>query len=390
MKYNFDEIIDRKATFAEKHAKLEELYGASNLIPLWVADMDFKVAQPIIDAMKERIENGIFGYTVRPDSYFDDACEFQKRRKNWSIDKKLMSSSLGVMPSICMVIQKLTNPEDKVIIQTPVYRPFYNAVKQASRELLESPLKEVDGKYFMNYEDLEEKAKQGAKYLILCNPHNPVGRVWSFDELKKLGDICLRYGIKVISDEIHSDLILWGNKHTPFASISEQLRSITISCISATKTFNLAGLQSSIVIFSDEGLKQQFDQMWDKLHVEGNNCISIVAVQAAFRFGDEWLEQLIQYIEGNVNFVKNYFDQYIPKIKVQRPEGTYLMWLDCRQLGLNGGQLNRLMTLKAGVAMSSGTYFGLNGEGFMRMNVACPRAILEKALEQIRTAVFEL
>ncbi|QNU67443.1 pyridoxal phosphate-dependent aminotransferase [Ruminiclostridium herbifermentans] len=390
MKYNFDEIIDRKSTFAEKHAKLKELYGSSELIPLWVADMDFKVAQPIIDAMKDRIENGIFGYTMRPDSYFDDVCEFQKKRKNWNIDKKLMSSCLGVMPSICMIIQKLTNPGDKVIIQTPVYRPFFNAVKQASRELLESPLKEVDGRYYMNYEDLEEKAKQGAKYLILCSPHNPVGRVWSFDELKKLGDICLKYGIKVISDEIHSDLILWGNKHTPFASISEQLREITISCISATKTFNLAGLQSSIVIFPNEELKHQFDQMWDKLHVEGNNCMSIAAIQAAFRHGEEWLEQLLKYIEENVNFVKNYFDKYIPKIKVERPEGTYLMWLDCRQLGLNGGQLTRFMTSKAGVAMSSGTYFGSNGEGFMRMNVACPRAILEKALEQIRIAVSEL
>ena len=390
MKYNFDEIIDRKATFAEKHTNLEELYGASDVIPLWVADMDFKVAQPIIDAMNERIAHGIFGYTLRPDSYFDDVCEFQKRRKNWNIDKKLMSFSLGVMPTICMIIQKLTNPEDKVIIQTPVYRPFYNAVKQASRELLESPLNEVDGRFYMNYEDLVEKAKQGAKYLILCSPHNPVGRVWSFDELKKLGEICLRYGIKVISDEIHSDLILWGNKHTPFASISDEVRGITISCISATKTFNLAGLQSSIVIFSNEEFKQKFDQMWDKLHVEGNNCISIAGTQAAFKYGEEWLEQLIEYIEENVNFVKSYFDEYIPKIRTVRPEGTYLMWLDCRQLGLNGEQLNKFMTLKAGVAMSSGTYFGLNGEGFMRMNVACPRAILEKALEQIRTAVLEL
>lgn len=389
MKYNFDEIIDRKATYAEKHTKLEELYGA-DVIPLWVADMDFKVAQPIIEAMNERLAHGIFGYTLRPDSYFDDVCEFQKRRKNWNIDKRLMSFSLGVMPSICMIIQKLTDPEDKVIIQTPVYRPFYNAVKQASRELLESPLKEANGRFYMDYEDLVEKAKQGAKYLILCSPHNPVGRVWSFDELKKLGDICLRYGIKVISDEIHSDLILWGNKHTPFASISEELRGITISCISATKTFNLAGLQSSIVIFPNEELKQEFDQMWDKLHVEGNNCISIAATQAAFRYGDEWLEQLLEYIEGNANYVKNYFDQYIPKIRTARPDGTYLMWLDCRQLGLNGEQLDKFMTLKAGVAMSSGTYFGLNGEGFMRMNVACPRVILEKALDQIRTAVLEL
>ncbi len=387
MKYNFDEIIDRKSTYAEKYTDLEKLYGTSDVIPLWVADMDFRAAQPIIDAIKERTENGILGYTLRPDSYFDAVRNFQKKRKNWDIDKNLMSFSLGVMPSICMIIKELTNPEDKIIIQTPVYRPFYNAVKNAQRELLESPLKEIANSFYMDYEDIEEKAKQGAKYIILCSPHNPIGRVWSCDELNKLGDICIKYGIKIISDEIHSDLILWGNRHTPFASISEELRKITITCISASKTFNLAGLQSSIVIFPDESMKKEFDQAWAKLHIECNNCLSMVGTQAAYECGEEWLEQLITYIEGNMTFAIEYFKKYIPMIKPICPEGTYLMWLDCRQLGLNGRELNNFMVFKAGLALSTGTYFGVNGEGFMRMNVACPRAILEKALTQLRNAL---
>jgi cystathionine beta-lyase len=387
MEYNFDEIIDRRDTYAEKYMELEKLYGTSDVIPLWVADMDFKAAKPIVDAIKERTENGIFGYTSRPDSYYEEVCKFQKKRKNWDIDKKLMSFSLGVMPTICMIIKELTNPGDKIIIQTPVYRPFYNAVKEAPRELLESPLKETAGSFIMDYEDIEEKAKQGAKYFILCSPHNPIGRVWSYDELKKLGDICLEYGIKVISDEIHSDLILWGNKHTTFSSISEAFRSITITCVAASKTFNLAGLQSSIVVFPDEGMKAKFDLAWARLHVECNNCFSMAATQAAFEYGEEWLEQLIKYIEGNVTFAMEYLRKYIPSIRPICPEGTYLVWLDCRQLGLNGQQLNKFMVFEAGLAMSAGTYFGKNGEGFMRMNVACPRAILEKALVQLRAAI---
>jgi cysteine-S-conjugate beta-lyase len=386
MKYNFDEIIDRKDTYAEKYMDLKKLYGTSDIIPLWVADMDFKAAEPIIDAIKKRTENGIFGYTSRPDLYYKEVCKFQKKRKNWDIDIKLMSFSLGVMPSICMLIKELTRPEDKIIIQTPVYRPFYNAVKDASRELLECPLKEADGSFYMDYEDIEEKAKQGAKYIILCSPHNPIGRVWSCDELKRLGDICLKYGITVISDEIHSDLILWGNKHTPFSSISEEFRRITITCIAASKTFNLAGLQSSIVVFPNKVTKKKFDRAWARLHVECNNCLSMVGTQAAFEFGEEWLEQLLRYIEGNVTFVMEYFRKHIPSIRPICPEGTYLVWLDCRQLGMNGEQLIKFMTFKAGIAMSAGTYFGKNGEGFMRINVACSRVILEKALMQLRMA----
>lgn len=387
MIYNFDEIVERKDTCAEKYMDLEKLYGTSDVIPLWVADMDFKAAQPVIEAIKKRVENGIFGYTSRPDSYSAAVCKFQKRRKNWDIDKALMSFTLGVVPSICMIIRELTEPGDKIIIQPPVYRPFFNAVKDAARELLESPLKETEGKYFMDYGDIEEKAKQGAKYIILCSPHNPVGRVWSREELIKLGDICLKYGITVISDEIHSDLMLWGNKHVPFSAISEELRKITVTCFSGSKTFNLAGLQSAITVFPNPVLKNKFEKAWSGLHIEANNCISMVATQAAFEYGEEWLDQLTEYIEGNVNMVMDYFCRYIPLIKPIRPEGTYLIWLDCRKLGMNGKELVDFMVNEAGVAMSAGTYFGKNGEGYLRMNVASPRAIVEKALAQIREAV---
>lgn len=387
MTYDFDEIIDRSGTGAEKYTGLETLYGNPDAIPLWVADMDFKAAQPILDAIKERAENGVFGYTVKPDGYDDAVCSFQKRRKNWDIDKRLMSMSLGVVPSICMIVRELTRPSDKIIIQTPVYGPFYNAVRNAQRELLESPLKETDGHYYMDYGDIEEKARQGAKYIILCSPHNPVGRVWTRDELESLGRICIKYGIKVIADEIHSDLILWGNKHTPFSAISEELRKLTITCIAASKTFNLAGLQSSVVIFPDVETKASFDRAWERLHIECNNVFSLVSTQAAYQYGEEWLEQLIPYIEGNINLVMDYMSKNIPLIKPICPEGTYLIWLDCRKLGMTGNQLTDFMVHKAGIAMSAGTYFGKNGEGYVRMNVACPRATVEKALKQLQTAV---
>lgn len=387
MIYDFDEIIDRRGTYAEKYEELEKLYGRADAIPLWVADMDFKAAQPVVDAIRKRTENGVFGYTTRPDSYYDAVCSFQKKRKNWNIEKKLMSFGIGVVPSICMLVRELTQPGDRIIIQTPVYRPFFNAVTDASRELVENPLKDVDGQYYMDFEDLEEKVKQGAKFLILCNPHNPVGRVWTRKELEALGDLCVKYGIKVISDEIHSDLILWEKTHIPFETISEEVRKLTITCIAASKTFNLAGLQSSVVVFPDAKTKSTFDRAWARLHVECNNCLSLVGTQAAYEHGEEWLEQLIKYIEGNVNSVLEYMGKFIPVIKPLRPEGTYLIWLDCRQLGMSGKQLVDFMVNEAGVAMSAGTYFGKNGEGYMRMNVACPRATVEKALEQIRAAV---
>ncbi len=390
MIYNFDEIIDRRGTDAEKYTELESLYGNKDLIPLWVADMDFKAAEPIIDAIKTRTQKGIYGYTVKPEGYFAAVAAFQRRRKAWEIDTSLMCGSLGVVPSICMLIRELTCPEDKIIIQTPVYRPFFNVVKDAQRELLENPLKETDGHYSMDFEDLEAKARLGAKWLILCSPHNPVGRVWTREELERLSEICIKYGIKVIADEIHSDIVLWGNKHIPFSAISEEARKLTFTCIAASKTFNLAGLQSAIVIFPDEKSKAAFERAWAKLHIECNNCFSLVATQAAYQYGEEWLDQLIPYIEGNINTVMEFCHKHLPVIKLTRPGGTYMLWLDFRQLGVTGKQLTDFIVQKAGLAMSAGTYFGKNGEGFMRMNVACPRSIIEKALSQLKSAVEQL
>ena len=390
MIYNFDEIINRASTGAEKYDELGRLYGDPEAVPLWVADMDFKAAQEIIDAIAQRAEHGVFGYTVRAEDYFETVCSFQQRRKNWAPDPKHMSISLGVVPSICMIIKEMPRPGDKGIIQTPVYRPFFNAVKDAGRELLESPLKEVNGQFLMDFKDLEQKASQGAKYLILCSPHNPVGRVWRRDELENLLKICIKYGIMVISDEIHSDLILWGNKHTPFSSVSEEARKHTITCISASKTFNLAGLQSAVVIFPDAETKSTFDRAWARLHIEANNCFSLIGTMAAYQHGDEWLDQLIKYVEGNVQLVLDFCEENIPEIKPVKPEGTYLIWLDCRALSMSGKQLTDFMVHKAGVAMSAGIYFGKNGEGFMRMNVACSRTIVEKAMKQIKNAVKQL
>jgi cystathionine beta-lyase len=389
VKYNFDEIIDRRNTYAEKYMDLEKRYGRSDVIPLWAADMDFRVAQPVIDAIKDRAENGIFGYTARPDSFCDAVCNFQKKRKDWTIDKSLISFSTGVVPAISMIINEFTAPEDGIIIQTPVYPAFSNSVKHAKRQLIESPLKEIDGRFFMDFDDLEEKAAQGAKYIILCSPHNPVGRVWEKWELQKLGDICLRYGLKVISDEIHSDIILWGKKHIPFASVSEKFREITITCIAPSKTFNLAGLQSAMVIFPNSESKNKYDWAWAKLHVESNNCLSMVATQAAFEHGEEWLDQLLKYLEGNISFLIDYFKNNIPLIKPIISEGTYLVWLDCRELGLSGEHLNKFMIFEAGLVLSSGINYGINGNGFMRLNPACPRSVLEKALGQLKVAVDE-
>lgn len=390
MIYNFDEVIDRVPTNAEKWVDIPKRFGRDGLIPLWLADMDFKTAKPIIDEIGKRVAHGIFGYTSISDDYLDAVCGFQERTKDWQIDKELISLGLGVVPSICMIIREITEPGCKIIIQTPVYHPFFKAVTNAGRQLVECPLLEADGSFIMDFEGLEKQAKQGAKYILLCSPHNPIGRVWTREELLRLGDLCLEYGIKVISDEIHSDLVLWGNRHIPFASLSEQLNRITITCFAVSKTFNLAGLQSCIVVFPDRNTKRIFDKAWAKLHTEVTNCLSLTATLAAYRYGDEWLKQLISYLEGNVSFLMDYFNKNIRLIKPICPQATYMVWLDCRKLGMNAEELMNFMVAKAGLGLNNGAQFGKPGEGFMRMNVACPRSILEKALKQLEEAVSKL
>lgn len=390
MIYDFNPIMDRSKNYSAKHDEAANKFGRKDIIPLWIADMDLKTAQPIIDAMIYRANQGMFGYTSRPERYFELVKEWQKKKNNWDIDIKYMSHSTGVMPMMCHFMREFLGRGEKVIVQPPVYSEFFTAVEDWGGELLYNPLNLIDGDYYIDFDDLEEKAKQGAKYLIICNPHNPVGRVWTKEELTKVGKICLDNGVMVISDEIHSDLMLWGNKHIPMASISEEFARNTMTCISATKTFNLAGLQVSTTVFPNIELKEKYEDVQGRLDSKRNNCFSLVSNMAAYEHGEEWLEQLLVYLEGNIDYIINFCKENIPQIKPNRPNCTYLMWLDCKDLGLDRDDLVDFFINKAKLGLNDGRSFGEGGEGYMRLNVACSRLLLEKAMNQLKEAVLGL
>ncbi|MBO3444100.1 PatB family C-S lyase [Clostridium sp. CCUG 7971] len=390
MIYDFNPIMDRSKNYSAKHDEAANKFGRKDIIPLWIADMDLKTAQPIIDAMIDRANQGMFGYTSRPERYFELVKEWQKKKNNWDIDTKYMSHSTGVMPMMCHFMREFLGRGKKVIVQPPVYSEFFTAVEDWGGELLYNPLHLIDGDYYIDFDDLEEKAKQGAKYLIICNPHNPVGRVWTKEELTKVGKICLDNGVMVISDEIHSDLMLWENKHIPMASISEEFARNTVTCISATKTFNLAGLQVSTTVFPNIELKEKYEDVQGRLDSKRNNCFSLVSNMAAYEHGEEWLDQLLVYLEGNIDYIINFCKENIPQIKPNRPNCTYLMWLDCKDLGLDGDDLVDFFINKAKLGLNDGRSFGEGGEGYMRLNVACSRLLLEKAMNQLKEAVLGL
>ncbi|MFV0517991.1 MAG: MalY/PatB family protein [Aminipila sp.] len=387
MKYNFDEIIDRSSNFSAKYDERKKKFGVDNVIPLWIADMDFKTAKPIIDALEERARQGIFGYTYRPESYYDAICQWQEERNNRLIDKSMISFSPGVVPSMSILVRELTEPTDFVLIQTPVYSEFYDVVENWGRKVIENPLKEIEGKYTIDFIDLEQKLAMKPKLFIFCNPHNPVGRVWTEQELKRVVELCIKYNVIIISDEIHSDLVLWGNKFIPTVHGCKGAEEQVITCLAASKTFNMAGLQASIVIFPNNELKQRFDYVWKGMDILRNNCFSLIATEVAYREGQEWLDQLIQYLQENMIFIDTYIKENIPQIKMVIPESTYLVWLDCRGLNMAQKELNEFMLNKAGLGLNSGDSFARKQEGFMRLNAACPRSVLEKALKQLEEAI---
>lgn len=387
MIYNFDEIVDRSDNFSAKYDEVKNKFGRDDIIPLWIADMDLKTAEPIIKAMIDRAKQGVFGYVSRPEKYFEVVKQWQLKRNNFNVDTKYMAHSTGVMPFLAMFMRDFLEKGDKVIVQPPVYPEFFTAVKDWGGELVYNPLKLVDNDYYMDFVDLKEKAERGAKYLILCNPHNPVGRVWSKKELTTLGNICLKNNIIVISDEIHSDLLLFNNKHTPIASISKEFAKNTITCISATKTFNLGGLQVSTTIFPNLQMKDMYENIQGKLDCKRNNAFSIVANMVAFTDGEEWLEQLIKYLEGNVKYINNFCEKYIPQIIPNTPNSTYLMWLNCKGLGLNSNELVNFFVNDAKLGLNDGRSFGIGGDGYMRLNIACSRKLLEKAMNQLKIAI---
>ena len=386
MKYNFDEVIDRSANRAAKYDERIKKFGTDHVIPLWVADMDFKTAQPIIDAMKQKAEEGIWGYTSRPDSYFKAICNWQERRNGWKIDKNLVSWSLGVVPALSSIVKVFSNPGDKIMIQTPVYSEFYDVTEAWGRVVVENQLVEKNGSWTIDFDDFEKKAKE-VKIFLLCSPHNPLGIVWTKEQLQKMAEICIANQVLLVSDEVHSDLIVHGKKHIPTAMVSDEIAGKIISCISGTKTFNLAGLQASTTVFPNEEMKMEFDRFWMNMDIHRNNAFSSVAMEAAFNEGGEWLEQLLAYLNDNFEYVKSFCEEHIPQIKVNVPDATYLMWLDCRGLAMDNETLGKFMIEKAGLGLNEGYTFGRSLNGYMRLNAACPRSVLKQAMKQLKEAV---
>ena len=387
MRYNFDEAPDRENTSCLKWDKREEVFGRADVIPMWIADMDFRTPPFIIEALRGRLDHDILGYSYRPDSYFESFINWVSALHRWEIHKEWIEFSPGVVPALNLCTHAYTSPGDEIIIQPPVYPPFFGAVNDHGRKLVFNQLVETAEGFRMDFNGLRKAIRPNTRMLILSNPHNPVGRVWTRDELTELAEICSEKGIVILSDEIHSDLLLPGAKHVPLASVSEKAASVTVTCMAPSKTFNLAGLSTSSMIISDRGLMEKYRKTLVGLHMHLGNIFGNVASEAAYTHGREWLEQLMNYIEGNVDLVMDFCRDRLPVIRPVRPEATYMIWLDCRAMGMNGPELNRFFVDEAGVGMNEGTRFGPGGEGFMRMNLACPRATVLRALEQIENAI---
>ena len=392
MKYNFNERIDRSENHSAKWAEMEMKFGRSDLIPMWVADMDIKAAPEIVESMKKKVEQEIFGYVYRPDSYYKTATEWLKKRFGYEISPSSLIHSPGVVPSMSILVKMLTKTTDKILIQTPVYPPFASAVKDNGKELVENPLiKDEKGYYTIDFEDLEKKLSlDEVKLFILCNPHNPVGRVWKKEELLKMGELCKKYNVRILADEIWRDLIMPGYKHTPMASLSKGIEDITITLFSPTKSFNLAGLQASFATFPRAEERKEFDNILGQMDVKRNNPFSLVAFETAYEKCEDWLEELILHIDGNMQYVVDFIAEKLPEIKVVKPEGTYLMWLDFNGTKIPQDKIQEFLINEAKVAMNDGGSFGSNGKGFARMNVACPRYMVEEAMERIEKALKKL
>lgn len=386
----FDEIIDRTNTNSVKHDLKETIFGRNDVIPLWVADMDFRVPQCVSDAIQRRASHEIYGYSFRPDSFYSAAINWMRRRYNWNPPKEWFSFSPGIVPGINMTILALTSPGDKIAIQPPVYFPFFDAVKNNKRNLVENPLILRNGRYYMDFEDLENKLKKGVKMLILSNPHNPGGSVWTKDELKHAGELCHKYNALIISDEIHADIIFGEHRFTPMASISEETAHRTISFFSPSKTFNIAGLATSIAIIPNPVLRKKYNSIIEQIHIGNGNLFGTIAFEAAYNGGDKWLDQLLEYLWNNVRFIDHYLKTNIPDIKMIIPEGTYLAWLDCNSLNIPQQNIHDFMVKEAYVGFNEGSTFGRNGKGFQRLNFGCPKIVLEQALKNIYAALEKI
>ena len=379
MKYDFDQVIPRRGTDSYKW----DSAGSPDVLPMWVADMDFRTAPAIVDALRRRVEHGIFGYTRVPDSYYETVTGWFARRHGWTIDRGWMLYTSGVVPAISAVIKALTRPGDKVLVQTPVYNCFFSSIRNNGCGMVASPLVPVGNTYVMDYDDLEQKLSDPqVKVMLLCNPHNPVGHVWKREELVRLGDMCIRHGVTVVSDEIHCELVFPGHRYTPFASISEKFLQHSVTCLSPSKAFNIAGLQIANIVCIDAALRAKIDRAINDNEVCDVNPFGVIATQAAYNEGEEWLDQLIGYLHANYLYMQDFCSENLPQFPLTALEGTYLVWMDCRTLGLPSEELERRLVAEAGLWLNAGTMYGAEGEGFMRWNIACPRTTLAEGLKR--------
>ncbi len=383
MKYNFDKFIDRTNTSCVKYDLRQTVFGKGDVIPMWVADMDFETPDFIRDAVIHRAAHPVYGYTFRNKDYYQPVVEWMKSHHGWTIHRDDIVFSPGVVPALSFAVLALTAPGDKIIIQSPVYPPISGAVQDNGRIVSNNQLIQKEGTYRIDFSLLEEQAKDAAM-LILCNPHNPVGRCWDRRELETIAQICLKHHVLVFSDEIHADLVMPGFRHLVFANLSSEAAEITITAHAPSKTFNLAGLATSSVIILNPGLRASFSQLIEKMHLGMGNLFGSVASTAAYLHGEPWRLQLIDYLNDNLEFTESFIRKNIPALHMFRPEATYMIWLDFRNFKLDDETLKNKLVYEAGLGFNPGTDFGPGGEGFMRMNIACPRSTLTEALGRLQ------
>ena len=390
MMFDFDTIIDRTGTESMKWAHPRRDLGAPDAIPMWVADMDFASPPAVVEALERRVRHGVFGYPETPPSFFEAAAGWMKRRHDWAVDPGWLALTPGIVPALNVIVRAFTRPGDPVLVQPPVYHPFFYAIENNDRRVVRNPLRFDGARYTMDLEDLRTKIDAPGRLLILCSPHNPVGRVWTRPELEALGRLAVERDLIVVSDEIHHDLVYRGHRHHVFAALAPELAQQTITCVAPSKTFNIAGLSTAAVVLANADLKRTFENEMERSGFDLGNALGIVAFEAAYRRGESWLDELLAYLEGNVDLIERFVAERLPGLRLVRPEGTYLALIDARGLGLPPEALNEFFLRQAGVYFSDGRMFGEEAAGFVRVNFGCPRAVLLEALERVERAVRSL
>jgi len=387
MKYDFDTVIDRKGTSSVKYDLAGKLFGDSGVLPMWVADMDFPVADFILEAITERIKHPVLGYTYRSESFSTAVASWMQIRHGWAVETSDICFSPGIVPALNMCVMEFSEPGDRIVVQPPVYFPFFTAVTNHKRELVYNQLVKKGGGYEMDFDHLENTFREGARIFFLCHPHNPVGRVWSRGELELLAALCIKYGVLVISDEIHSDLLLFGNRHIPFASLGSEVADLTLTCMAPSKTFNLAGLYTSVLIATNPELRKRYERILDVVHVGGDNILGQVALEAAYTQGHDWLDQLLNYLESNYNLLCKSLLDGAPEIIISPLEATYLSWLDFSSLGLDEPGLREFIIQRARLGLNDGPMFGPGGAHHQRLNIAAPLKVVLEGANRLVAAV---